>query len=271
MKSKTWPFLLLIAALLAFSAYLSASRLPFYASPEIIKPFRRSYWNDILAVNFGARRIFADLWFVRLMQYYGTKENIKSNEYSEHEETHSNNPPHGEEGHVHEPHCEHFNYGEGHYPDFYPMAVHIFQLDPYFANAALYASASLAFNLDRPEKAVALLKMALVYTPREWKYLSMLAAIGYSKSKKPEKVAKVFLRFMEDPDCPTMIKQLAAFLNKKAGEIETAYRIYENIRRTSRDRFYVENAEKQMKILGEKIRRSLPEPRENKPEKHENN
>ncbi len=230
-KTANLFFLLLCLPLLYFlprSALSYQSRFP---SPEQIVPFKSSFSQDFLAVNLGMRRIFADIWFVRLMQYYGTPEEEE------------------EEGHVHGPHCHHFNYGSGRYPDFYPMSVHLLSMDPYFENAVLYASASLAFNLERPEKAVALLKIALTHSPKKWKYLSMLAAIGYSKSRQPEKLADIFLDFLKEPDCPTMIKQLAAFLNKKVGNYGRAYFIYKDIFETSRNKYYVKNAKKQMTKL----------------------
>ena len=83
----------------------------------------------------------------------------------------------------------------------------------------------------------------------------MLAAIGYSKSKNSAELAKVFIPFISEPDCPVMIKQLAAFLNKKVGDYGQAYMIYLNIAETSKDEAYVKNAESQVlklkKILGE--------------------
>ena len=55
-----------------------------------------------------------------------------------------------------------------------------------------------------------------------------------------------------EPDCPVMIRQLAAFLNKKAGNYRAAYRIYATILGTTKDRFYIDNAVKEMRKL-EKI------------------
>ena len=96
--------------------------------------------------------------------------------------------------------------------------------------------------MQRGEEAQELLNYALKYNPREWKYLTMLAAIGYSKAQNPVAVAAAIAPILTDPDCPVMLKQLAAFLNKKAGNYAAAAAIYADIAATSRDEAYVKNA-----------------------------
>jgi hypothetical protein len=199
----------------------------FFPPPNHIKAFKGSTAGDALALNLGMRRLFADLWFVRLMQYYGTSEDGLS---------------------IHKPMTKNQAklYGTGRYPYFFPMAEHIIQLDPYFKNAVLYSAACLAFNLNQPEPAMRLLNTALEYLPKEWKYLTMLAAIGYSKAENPAKVASSLMPLIKEADCPVLVKQLVAFLNKKAGNYKNAYKIYLNIAETSKDKNYVENAIKEL-------------------------
>lgn len=221
-------------------AFLNCSR-PFPPA-DTIREVRQSAAEDAVALALGLRRLAADIWFIRLMQYYGTPEAPEDGVPGEDE----NDPGHGQPGH----HCnidEHF--GEGKYPDFLPMARHLLALDPYFTNAGLYSAASLAFNMARPDEAVSLLNGALVYHPKEWKYVTLLAAIGYSKAKDPAKVSELITPLIMEPDCPVMIRQLAAFLNKKAGNYRAAYRIYKTILENTKDRFYIDNARKEMAKL----------------------
>lgn len=231
--------LLLCAALAAWGAGgLLGARA--YASPlpspaEIRAPLSGAA-ADMFSLAFGARRLFAELWFVRLLQYYGTKEG-----------------PDGDEGaaHVHGPHCDHGpGYGTGHYPEFFARARHVLELDPDFVSAGLYSAGSLAFNLDRVGEAEAILMYGLKYKPREWKYLQVLAAIGYSSAKDPAAVAKALEPVLKDPDCPAMLKQLAAFLNKHIGNYARAAEIYADILATSRDPFYLQNARRELDKLG---------------------
>jgi tetratricopeptide (TPR) repeat protein len=217
-------------------AFLTYAR-PFPPADKISE-VRQSAVEDALALTLGLRRLAADLWFIRLMQYYGAPD------LEEHDspDGKKSDPGHGHPGH----HCDLDHFGEGKYPDFLPIARHILMLDPYFVNAGLYAAGSLAFNMSRPDEAISLLNGALVYRPREWKYVKLLAAIGYSKARNPEKVSEYIAPLLLEPDCPVMIRQQAAFLNKKAGNYRAAYQIYKTILETTKDRFYIDNAGKEI-------------------------
>jgi len=193
--------------------------------------------GDMFALAFGARRLFADLWFIRLMQYYGTSEFCAKQLTEEDYER-----------------CEEGMYfGKGKYLEFFSRARHVMELDPGFASAGLYAATSLAFNMERPEEAEELLRYAIKYSPREWKYLTLLAAIGYSKAQDPAAVASAITPLLGDPDCPVMVKQLAAFLNKKVGNYPAAAAIYADIAATSRDAAYVANARRELKKISKRI------------------
>lgn len=237
---------LLAGALLcwAAAAYSAADyRSPFPPPSEMRAPANGA-GGDMLALALGARRAFADLWFVRLMQYYGTRQVRETSEER------------GHEGHVHRVdehghhHCDHGkDYGKGDYPLFLPLARHVLEVDPSFTAAGLYGAASLAFNMERAAEAEELIRHALKYSPKEWKYLTVLAAIGYSKAEDPARVAETIAPLLSDPDCPVMLKQLAAFLNKKAGNLAAAAAIYADIAATSRDESYVKNAQNELAKL----------------------
>lgn len=236
----SYLFILLFSLLLGAFFFSSVYTWKSYSHPfpqaNYITFFKKSLIGDALALSFGMRRLLADIWFVRLMQYYGTPEP------SEHDE------------HEHGPHCHHGpDYGYGDYPDFFPMAKHIIHIDPYFKSAIIYSVTSLAFNLEKQESAISLLKIAMMYSRNEWAYPKLLAAIGYSKAKEPQKVAQTLTMLVWEPDCPTMVKQLVAFLNKKIKNYKTAYAIYLNILNTSKDPFYLENARKEIEKLKKMI------------------
>ena len=236
-------FLLLAAACLAWAAGGLSSRgyiSPFPPPSEMRVPAAGAA-GDMMALALGARRLFADLWFIRLMQYYGTRE------YTGEEEKQAG--PHH--------HDAHDDYGAGKYPLFLPMARHVLEVDPAFTAAGMYGAASLAFNMQRGVEAQELISYALKYNPREWKYLTMLAAIGYSKAGNAAAVAEVIAPILKDPDCPVMLKQVAAFLNKKAGNYAAAAAIYADIAATSRDEAYVRNARRELEKLA---RYEVPSP-----------
>ena len=231
------------AALLAWGtgvfAARSAYRSPFPPPGDIRVPAEGAA-GDMFSLAFGMRRLFADLWFVRLMQYYGTPE-LQSEEEEEAHAGHTG--PHPDPG-----------FGSGLYPEFQARARHVLEIDPGFTAAALYGAGSLAFNLNRPGEAEELLSYALKYSPKEWKYLNVLAAIGYSKAKDPAAVAASIAPLLKEPDCPVMLKQLSAFLNKKNGNLAAAAAIYADIAATSHDAFYVNNARRELEKFSRGIK-----------------
>lgn len=237
---------LLAAALLCWAAgsYAGASyRLPFPPPSEMRSPLNGA-GGDMLALALGARRAFADLWFVRLLQYYGKKETPEGSARPGHEAHHHSVDERGRARCAHDA-----EYGKGDYPEFLLLARHILEVDPSFTAAGLYGAASLAFNIERPAEAEALLRYGLKYSPKEWKYLTLLAAIGYSNAQDPAAVAEAIKPLLREPDCPVMLKQLAAFLNKRAGNFAAAAAIYADILATSRDEFYLRNAERELRKL----------------------
>ena len=222
------------AALLAWVTGAAVSygsfRSAFPPPSEIRVPLQGAA-GDMFALAFGARRLFADIWFIRLLQYYGAPELV------EQEGGKTEIDEEAEEG------------GTGKYPEFVPRSLHILQLDSGFHAACLYSAAALAFNMERPDDAESVLDYGLKYSPKEWKYLIVKAAIGYSKTKDPENVALSIAPMLKDPDCPVMLKQVAAFLNKKAGNYAAAAAIYADILATSHDPAYLRNAERQLAKL----------------------
>jgi len=241
-----------VAALLAWGSgsalSVSGYRSVFPPPSEIRTPVAGAA-SDMLALALGTRRLFADVWFIRLLQYYGSgvfyaqEEEAPSFEWLESK---------ADGGH-HDHHDHRILNGGGKYPRFLAMSRHVLEIDPYFTVAALYGAGSLAFNMGRPEEAQELLHYALKYSPREWKYLNVLAAIGYSKANDPAAVAASIAPLLKDPDCPVMLKQQAAFLNKKIGNYAAAAAIYADIYTTSRDTAYVRNAERELQKLAKTL------------------
>lgn len=247
------------AALLAWAAgsaaAVSSYRSAFPPPSEIRSPAEGAA-SDMLALALGARRLFADVWFIRLMQYYGSSE-LRHDDGDEDGDPRFDWLKPREDGEHHHDHAAHG--AGGRYADFLPRARHVLEMDPGFYAAGLYGAGSLAFNLNRPDEAVALLEYALKYSPREWKYLKVLAAIGYSRGgADPAAVAAALEPLLKDPDCPVMLKQQAAFLNKKIGNYAAAAAIYADIASTSRDMFYVRNAERQLEALAKTLPGGAP-------------
>lgn len=206
-----------------------------------IREVRRSAAEDAAAVSLGARRLFADAWFIRLMQYYGTRESVHDERIQAHHEHHH------ADGSV----CHHGEgWEKGHYPEFVPLSLHVIDLDPWFHSAVIYSAASLAYNLDKPAEAREVLELAIERAPREWRYHSVLAALGHSGEENPGEIVRLLLPVVRQPDCPTMLKNQTAFLSKRAGEYATAAEIYRDIADNAPEKEYAERARRELEKLG---------------------
>ncbi|MFA5162884.1 MAG: hypothetical protein WC421_11665 [Elusimicrobiales bacterium] len=258
------PVFLAGALVLAAAGY--AARLspgPQYPRAAEIRYAGDSALEDAAFLSMGLRRLCADINFIRLMQYYGRAEEGR---YVFHDHEHEHDGHHAPDRPIT---AEDIRYNEysmyglsvyaasgfegGNFPQISRRALHILSLDPYFSYAALYAAGALAFNLNRADEALEILAYAKQYNPRDWKYDSYAAAIGYSKAGDPAKTADTLDLAVREPDCPTMLKQQTAFLNKKLGRWRRAYEIYADIRAHSQDPYYIRNAEEQMAQLRQKI------------------
>lgn len=207
-------------------------RTPYPGAAEL-RSFAQSGGEDAAFVGLGMRKLGADINFIRLLQYYGSDEEALSAGDGRQEAL----PPHPA------------GYGGGVYPEFLPRLRHIISLDPYFKYASIYGAGVLAFNLERPEDALAVLEDARRALPNEWQFSKYIAAIGYRNAREPEKVADLLDPVISLPDAPVMLKQQAAFLNKRIGRLKRAYEIYAAIAATSLEKNYVDNARKNMRAL----------------------
>ena len=187
-------------------------------------------------LSLGMRRLAADLGFIRLLIYYGTPEG----------------PDEESEGHHHKPfdpeHPELF-WGGGSYPEVAARALRLIDTDPTFAYPVLYASGALAFNLNRPDEALRVLRYALSRDPRNVQYQAYVMAVGLHRHGDKAGVIRILEPVLGESDCPAMIKNMMAYLYVQSGERRKAADLYRLIRDTSRDPHYRRLAEAALKRL----------------------
>ena len=228
---------------------------PDYPQANQLNPTPGTDLEDAAFISGGLRLLAADINFIRLLQYYGRidktghyeldadevtdgnatlkKEDLKYNEYNMYGLT--KYALSGFEG--------------GTYHEIKARTMHILGLNPYSTYAALYSAGVLAFNLNRPDEALDVLFTARRYRPSEGKYNAYIAGIGYSKAKDPQKGADALDQSVREPDCPALLKQQVAFLNKKLGRYDRAMQIYADIEKNATDPYYVNNARHQIEQL----------------------
>lgn len=224
------------AALLGAGAL--AGRVPRgpYPPPTEVRLAAEDAVTSASLVSAGMRRLAADLAFIRLLLYYGTPEG----RHAGHDH---------DSGHAHEHEWGGGEYGAGSYRELGPRAERILSLDPFWRYPVLYGAGALAFNLDRPEEALRLLKEGLRHRPGDSRYLAYVAAVGFSKNGDLARVAEELSPVVAGPDAPTMLKNIVAFMHVRLGRREEAARLYREILR-SRDESYHENARRALKRLG---------------------
>ena len=182
-----------------------------------------SFWS------LGMRRLAADLAFIRLLVYYGT-----------HEDEEEGGHQHGYEGP---------DRREEGYPEIADRVRRIAAMDPYWNYPVMYGVGALAFNLQRPDEALALLEDALKLQPGDLQYIALVGAVGFHRGGDLSTAVDRMMPAIDHPGAPTMLRNMAAYMNERLGRRETAVRLYREIL-LSRDTYYYEAAERGLRRLG---------------------
>ncbi|MFA6028878.1 MAG: hypothetical protein WC969_03385 [Elusimicrobiota bacterium] len=227
-----------VVAALALIAALNAgvSRVsPEAALPAVaeLRSAPEDLVRDASMLVMGMRRLAADLTFVQLILYYGSPDSRGEEDPAEH----------GRPGHAHR------DFAAGAYAELLARVRRVLALDPRFEYAAFHVAGALAFNQNRPDEALVLLEEARGRRPENWRYAAYIAAIGFHKKGDAESVLKALAQSLAEPDCPTMVRHMAAYLNEKAGHRVEAASLYRELL-ASRDENYHEIARRGLRRLG---------------------
>lgn len=183
-------------------------------------------FRDFGGLLLGMRRLMADVGWVSVLQYYGSHETMEG---------------------VHE-------YGAGRYPGLKKLILRVVRLDPSFHFAYLYGAGSLAFNLNRPEEALEILKEGIRRNPTYWRLRLYLAAIIYKQKGRFDDMIALLEDAITYPDCPVMIKSILANIVKERGNYVRSLEIWIGIAEIERlDPWYADQAKNQIAWLSQKI------------------
>lgn len=181
--------------------------------------------------SLGMRRLAAELAFIRTLVYYGTH----PDDYEGHGEG-------AAEEHGHDEASES-------YAELLPRLRRVLALDPYWTHPVLWGAGALAFTVDRPDEAILILDEGLKMRPKDPTMLATVAAVGFQQKGDLAQALERLMPVVDSGEAPTMLKNMAAYMNERSGHRDVAARLYGEIL-NSRDSNYHDNALRGLVRLG---------------------
>ena len=149
-------------------------------------------WLEPLAL--GERATFADLTWLRAIQYYG-----------EHKETDGR----------------------------FDLLGHVFDIvtsfDPQHRNAYVFGGTSLAQEGRQFDRGIALLAKGRAANPSTWVYPFEIGFLTFVERRDMETASIWFREAVRKPDCPDYVERFAAYTSGKAGFVEQAVALWQRV------------------------------------------
>jgi len=174
--------------------------------------------SDFAGIAMGFRKLTADIAWIQAIIYYGTPEG-------------------GDE--------EAGEQGGGHYPLFLAYCQRAVRIDSNFIYIFYYGAGALGWNLNRLDEAEALLREGISEHPKEWRFQQYLAGLAYQKNHNVNKLIEFLQGFVEQSDCPNLLRSILANIYKKQKRYDDAIQVWTIVYKTG-DRLYLERAESQI-------------------------
>ncbi len=225
-----WPFgifLALTIGLARFATQLYPNPFP-PLSTSLSSPVTRL--SDFAGIALGFRKLMADLAWIQTTIYYGTEE-----EGTQHEEAEN---------------------GGGNYPLFLAYCQRAAQIDPNFKYVFYYGGAALGWNLNRLDEAEELLKEGIKAHPKEWRFQQFLAGLAFQKNHDINSLIDFLKVFIEEQDCPNILRSILANIYKKQHRYVEAIRVWIIVYDT-KDPNYTKRAASQIIELAQKAHLKL--------------
>ncbi len=156
--------------------------------------------SDFTGISLGLRKLVSDIAWIQTLIYYGTHEEGMTEEDA------------------HE--------GRGEYPLFLAYCQRVAQIDPHFKYIFYYGGSVLGWNLKRFDEAESFIKEGIQAHPKEWRYQQFLAAIAFQKSHNMNDLVNFLEVFIEDRDCPNILRSILANIYKKQKDYIKALRVW---------------------------------------------
>ena len=178
--------------------------------------------SDFIGIAFGFRRLTADAAWIQTLVYYGSADAGADAETVEQ--------------------------GGGQYTQFLAYCQRVAGIDPYFTPIYYYGAGVLGWNLNRIDEAEELLKEGIKFQPKEWRFQKFLAALAYKDGHNIDELIEFLEGFVEDNDCPNMLRSILANIYKKQKRYLDAIKVWTIVYQTQ-DPLYLERAVSQIKEM----------------------
>ena len=259
-RTKIMPFLFVFFSALLLNVFVISKRFVYPFDP-LTRPLIEKYAIvDISGKLLGFKRMVADLAWVDLLLYYGSPEENETREEKFEEAWEVTKLFLGikaDASHHHRREDE----SKSAYGEFLAHCKRVVSLDPYFYYAYLYGAGALAWNLNRTDEALELLKDGTarieaggkvttqdLHNPY-WQMQLYASAIIYRKSGEDSKMVELLELAVKQPGAPNMIKSILANIFQKQGNIAAALKLWFEIY-DSRDPMYAERSVAKIEELG---------------------
>jgi len=180
--------------------------------------------SDFAGIAAGFRKLTGDIAWIQTMIYYGTPEEGKDPELAEN--------------------------GGGQYPLFLPYCQRAAEIDPTFKYIYYYCGSALGWNLNRLDEAEVFLKEGIKANPKEWRFQQFLAAMAFQKSHNINSLVDFLNTFVQQPDCPNILRSILANIYKKQKRYMDSIRIWMILYDTG-DPSYTQKAVREMHDLAQ--------------------
>ncbi|HEX6881037.1 MAG TPA: hypothetical protein VF135_11780 [Terriglobales bacterium] len=175
--------------------------------------------NTVKRLSLGYDGLMADLYWTRVVQYFGGKHHVKSKQYQL----------------------------------LKPLLEITTTLDPHLIIAYEFGSIFLAQQPPEgagdPKAAAQLVQYGIQQNPDRWRLYYHLGFIYWQELKDPKAASEAFLKGSEIPGAHVWMKVMAAALAGRADDRETARLLWSNIYKDSEDKMIRQNALKRLAAL----------------------
>jgi len=135
------------------------------------------------------------------------------------------------------------------YEEMYHLCNVVAELDPAFLEPYIFGSLVIITEGERPLDGVELLRRGYENNPDSWRILFETGFVYYVFAENHAVAAQYFSQAAAMPDAPEQVRRFAAYVTYQAGELETAYLLWQHLAESSQFPDLREKAERKMEEI----------------------